>query len=130
LVFLNSFVGSLIEFNKLINHLTMEFLYLIAGAVFGAVAIFFAIRSSISGKEKLHLEDISKQEIDKQEAIGQLDKEKSIIEERYKDLHLSSQGIRDDLEKERTKNEELNNRITRAEVEYANLREKLTTHHE
>jgi len=105
----------------------MEFLYLIAGAVFGAVAIFFAIRSSISGKEKLHLEDISKQEIDKQEAIGQLDKEKSIIEERYKDLHLSSQGIRDDLEKERTKNEELNNRITRAEVEYANLREKLTT---
>jgi DNA recombination protein RmuC len=105
----------------------MEFLYLIAGVVFGAVALYFAFRSRIAGMEKLHQQQEAEAELSKREAIGQLDKEKSIAEEKLKDLHESLEGYQTDLEQERKRNEELSNRIARAEVEYANLKEKLET---
>ena len=105
----------------------MEFVYLIAGVVFGAVALYFALRSRMAGMEKIHQQQVAEAELSKREAISQLDKEKSIAEEKLKDLNQSLEGYQTDLDRERKRNEELSNHIARSEVEYANLKEKLET---
>ncbi len=105
----------------------MEFVYLMAGVVFGSVALYFAFRSRISGMEKVHQQQVAEAELSKREAMSQLDKEKSIAEEKLKDLHQSMEDYQTDLEKERKRNEELSSRIARSEAEYANLKEKLET---
>ena len=103
----------------------MEFIYLFAGLVVGSVIVFLALRSRMALKEKAMHQRQAGFELEKQEALGRLDKEKSIIEERYKDLQQVAEKYRTDLEDERSRTEQLSNRIARAEVEYSNLREKL-----
>lgn len=105
----------------------MEFVYLIAGVVLGSVILFFAGRWRMAGKERSFQEALSKQEMDRLDAFNQLDKEKSILEERYKDLQQAHERVSNDLGQERKRNEELSTRIARAEVEYINLKDKLNT---
>jgi DNA recombination protein RmuC len=105
----------------------LEIVYFVAGLAIGAVIIYLAMRSKTTGIEKTLSERLSAAELQKQEAIGQLDKEKSILEEKYKDLQQVSGQLGEDLEQEVGKNRDLNNRITRAEAAYESLREKLDT---
>jgi DNA recombination protein RmuC len=81
----------------------------------------------MAAKEKTHQQQLSQNELDRREALAQLDKEKSITEAKLKDLQLTSDVVQSNLEQERKRNEELSNRIARAEVEYVNLKEKLAT---
>ncbi len=105
----------------------MEIIYLITGLAAGAAIAYFALRSKVAGREKAHLEQLTTAELKKQEVVSQLDKEKSIAEERYKDLQQSAGQLRGELEQEQQRNRELSNRLTRAEAEYDGLKEKLET---
>ncbi len=108
----------------------MEIIYLVIGAVIGAVVVFLATRAKLSGKEKSHLEELSRLEKENSEAVNQLDKERSILQEKNIDLQLAHEKFTLESEQERKRNEELSNRIARAEVEYKNLKEKLDSQKE
>ncbi len=105
----------------------MEIVYLAAGLLLGFIIAYLALRAKLAGRERVLQEQLSAFELGKQEALGQMDKEKSILEERYKDLRQSAEKAGSELENERRRNEELNKRVTRSEAEYDSLKEKLDT---
>ncbi|MCD4790496.1 MAG: DNA recombination protein RmuC [Bacteroidales bacterium] len=105
----------------------MEILYLISGLILGGVIAWFGFKSKLTKQKselQLKIGEIEKVKIDE---INNLDKEKSIISEKYSDLQSANDKLVEELNGERDRNEHLNTRIARAEVEYKNLQEKLDT---
>jgi len=105
----------------------MDFLYLFSGIVAGGLIIFFYMRSKIASKTGEFKEELANLEKQKTDEINNLDKEKSILQEKYGDMLIVKEKIETELGTERQKNEQLQNRIAKAEVEYRNLQEKLDT---
>jgi len=105
----------------------MEILYLISGLILGGVIAWLGFKSKLTKQKselQLKIGEIEKVKIDE---INNLDKEKSIINEKYSYLQSANDQLVEELNGERDRNEHLNTRIARAEVEYKNLQEKLDT---
>jgi DNA recombination protein RmuC len=85
------------------------------------------MRSKIASKTGEFKEELANLEKQKTDEINNLDKEKSILQEKYGDMLIVKEKIETELGTERQKNEQLQNRIAKAEVEYRNLQEKLDT---
>ena len=105
----------------------MEIIYLLSGIVIGGLIIFFYMNSKISVKTGELKEELSAIEKQKSGEISALDKEKSILSEKYGDMLQLKEKLQEELNTERQKSEQLGNRIAKAEVEYRNLQEKLDT---
>ena len=94
---------------------------LVAGIAIGWLASNMKKQNGATAFEK-KLRDI---ETEKNNFIAALDKEKGIAEDRY--IMLKSDYDKNilDLKEEREKSQSLNNRISKAETEFTNLRQKL-----
>jgi DNA recombination protein RmuC len=103
----------------------MEIIYLIIGVLAGGLIAWLIQRSRISRLEsgfQIRLTDAEKA---MQEKINALDKEKSIFEEKFNSLQITSQKLTEELAGERKRNEYLNTQVARAETENKNLGENL-----
>ncbi len=105
----------------------MEFLFLISGVILGALIAWFWFRNKTTQQQSELQRILNEKDQETLKTISELDKEKSILNEKQNDLLASNEKITSELEAERTQNEALNTRIARSEVEYKNLREKLDT---
>lgn len=105
----------------------MQFIFLIIGLVLGSVSAWFASKFIGARQRNEYQQQWNDLEKAMTEQINLLDKEKSILAEKNTDLRLNSETQSQELVSERIKNEELNTRLAKAEVEYKNLREKLET---
>ena len=105
----------------------MEIIFLICGIVVGGLIIYFYMKSKVTSKTGEMKTELATLEKQKAEEINALDKEKSIISERYSDLQKDKEKFENELEAERQKSEQMGNRIAKAEAEYRNLQEKLET---
>jgi DNA recombination protein RmuC len=85
------------------------------------------MKTKITSKTGELKEEFAAREKQNTDEINNLDKEKSILSEKYGDLQIIKEKLETELDSERQKNEQLQNRITKAEVEYRNLQEKLDT---
>lgn len=103
----------------------MELLYLIAGIVLGGVLLFFIMRGALVKKGLEHQQRIAEHEREYREKTTQLDKEKSILEERYKDLSKRIEQTEQEVAGERKRNEVLNAQLARMESDHSNVKEKL-----
>jgi len=103
----------------------MEFFYLLAGILIGSIILFLFNRAKLLRLSQSSKDELVQIEKNLNETIVQLDKEKSVINEKYNDRVLRTEQLEAALEEERGRNEQLNARIARAEVEYKNVREKL-----
>ncbi len=112
----------LIQFIKLMN-----ILYLFSGFIAGGLIIFLYMKTKITSKTGELKEEFAAREKQNTDEINNLDKEKSILSEKYGDLQIIKEKLETELDSERQKNEQLQNRIAKAEVEYRNLQEKLDT---
>jgi DNA recombination protein RmuC len=105
----------------------MNILYLFSGFIAGGLIIFLYMKNKITSKTGELKEEFAPREKQKTDEINNLDKEKSILSEKYGDLQIIKEKLETELDSERQKNEQLQNRIAKAEVEYRNLQEKLDT---
>lgn len=103
----------------------MEFLYLAIGLLVGSVIVWLGMRSKLATQKSDLLQKLAESETLKQDEINSLDKEKSIIHEKYSTLQESHEKIISDSSAERSRNEALTARIATAEADYKNLQEKL-----
>ncbi|MDX9881210.1 MAG: DNA recombination protein RmuC [Prolixibacteraceae bacterium] len=92
----------------------MEILFLFSGIALGAVIVYFFLKSKTAQAEKSFLAEKS-----------ELDKQKSLAEERVLVLQEEKIKIENDRQELRSANEEKGQRLARAEEEFRNLREKL-----
>lgn len=92
----------------------MEFLYLIVGIAVGAIIIYFFLKSKTAQAEKSF-----------QVEQSELDKQKTIAEERVSTLYAEKLNLETEVKELRLGNEEKGQRLARAEEEFRNLREKL-----
>ncbi|MCB0805671.1 MAG: DNA recombination protein RmuC [Bacteroidales bacterium] len=105
----------------------MEFLYLLAGILVGGLIVYLLNRTKAAREQQKVMEEKSMIEKSLNETIVQIDKEKTVLQEKFNDSTNRFEQLRRENEDERGRNEELSNRLARAEVEYKNLREKLET---
>ncbi len=103
----------------------MEILFLITGIVVGSLIAWFWFKSKITKQQNEFQQTLNIKEQESQKTISELDKEKSILGGKQNDLLETNDKISAELKIERIRNEELNTRIAKAEVEYKNLKEKL-----
>jgi DNA recombination protein RmuC len=103
----------------------MELLYFIIGVAIGGIVLFFIMRTTLVKKGKEHLQQFTDQERESRERMTQIDKEKSILEERYKDLSERIAQTEQEVAGERKRNEVLNAQLARMESDHSNLRERL-----
>lgn len=94
----------------------MEFLFLFFGLVAGTVLVYFILKSKAAQAEKVLLSQ-----------IAELDKQKSLAEERFQLILTSKAELENEVKELRAGNEEKGQRLARAEEEFRNLREKLQT---
>jgi DNA recombination protein RmuC len=85
------------------------------------------MKNKITSKTGELKEDLTTLEKQKAEEINALDKEKSILAEKYSDSQKTNNKLETELGTERSKSEQMGNRIAKAEAEYRNLQEKLDT---
>ena len=103
----------------------MEFLYLAIGLIIGAVVIWLGMRSKLTTQKGDYQQKLTESERLKQDEINSLDKEKSIINEKYINLQEANEKSIIEVSAERSRNEKLTARIATAEADYKNLKEKL-----
>jgi len=100
----------------------MEILYIIIGIIIG-IALGWLISAN---KKKTEISSIQSQlqetEMKKISELATAEKDKEIAEDRYRQLLKSCEVIDVELKAERSKSEELGKRISKAEVEFINLR--------
>ncbi|HBL76076.1 MAG: DNA polymerase V [Bacteroidetes bacterium GWF2_42_66] len=94
----------------------MEILFLFSGVALGVLVVYFFLKSKNAQSEKLMLAEKS-----------ELDKQKSVAEERVSVLQKEKLNLENELKELRQGNEEKGQRLARAEEEFRNLREKLQT---
>jgi DNA recombination protein RmuC len=103
----------------------MEFLFIAIGLIFGFALGWLAVRlNKQSGAGDAEI-SIRKLEIEKNNYIASLDKAKGIAEDRYNILKAEHDKLLIELRDEREKSQTLNTRISKAETEFTNLRQKL-----
>lgn len=105
----------------------MEIIYILVGLIIGFA--FGLLLSLYKNKAILNAMQLKLQEaeINKMTQIAESDKAKEIAEDRLKQLKVDYEMVLSQLQLERNKSEELGKRISKAEVEFRNLMEKLTT---
>lgn len=103
----------------------MDFLYLIIGILVGGAGGYFFVKGQVSKQKQATQDDLNKLEKEKNESIAQLDKEKSILEEKQHDLRSVNEKLSAEVGEERHLKEEQGKRLVKAEVEFKALREKL-----
>ncbi len=105
----------------------METIYILVGLIIGFA--FGLLLSLYKNKAILNAMQLKLQEaeINKMTQIAESDKAKEIAEDRLKQLKVDYEIVLSQLQLERNKSEELGKRISKAEVEFRNLMEKLTT---
>ena len=105
----------------------METIYILVGLIIGFA--FGLLLSLYKNKAILNAMQLKLQEaeINKMTQIAESDKAKEIAEDRLKQLKVDYEMVLSQLQLERNKSEELGKRISKAEVEFRNLMEKLTT---
>ena len=105
----------------------MEIIYILVGLIIGFA--FGLLLSLYKNKAILNAMQLKLQEaeINKMTQIAESDKAKEIAEDRLKQLKVDYEIVLSQLQLERNKSEELGKRISKAEVEFRNLMEKLTT---
>jgi len=94
----------------------MEILFLLFGIVLGGIVIYFFLKSKSARSEKSFLAEKL-----------ELDKQKTIAEERLTLMQKERSDQETELKELRLGNEEKGQRLARAEEEFRNLREKLQT---
>lgn len=94
----------------------MEFLFLFLGLLIGAAIGFFFIKSKSAQREADLLAE-----------KAELDKQKSLAEERFQLILATKAELENEVKDLRVGNEEKGQRLARAEEEFRNLREKLQT---
>jgi len=103
----------------------MELVFLLSGIIIGGLIAYFYMRGKAASKINEIKAELTVLEKTKTEEIIVLDKEKSIIGEKYSDLLVINEKTETKLEFERQKSEQLGSRIAKTEVEYHNLQKKL-----
>ena len=103
----------------------MEFLYLAIGLFFGAFVVWMGMRSKLTSQKTDLLQKFTETERIKQDEINLLDKEKSILNEKYKNLQETNENLAAEVSAGRSRSEELKTRLATAEADYKNLKEKL-----
>jgi DNA recombination protein RmuC len=103
----------------------MEIIYLIIGVITGGLIVWLFQRSRISRLESGFQTRLTDAEKAMQEKINALDKEKSIFEEKFNSLQITSQKLTEELTGERKRNEYLYTQVARTETENKNLGENL-----
>lgn len=103
----------------------MEFLYLAIGLFIGGIVVWLGMRGKLTTQKGDFQQKFTALERIKQDEINSLDKEKSIINEKYTSLQEANEKSIIEVSAERSRNEELTARIATAEADYKNLKEKL-----
>ncbi len=103
----------------------MEFLYLAIGLFIGGIVVWLGMRSKLTTQDGDFQQKLAESERIKQDEINSLDKEKSIINEKYTSLQEANEKSIIEVSAERSRNEKLTARIATAEADYKNLKEKL-----
>ncbi len=105
----------------------MEILFLFSGLVLGAVVAFFILKA----KTQKQLADAEREKLNREQQFAQqrfeLEKEKSLFEDRNKTLLAEKEELNNVISSLRTTNDQQSQRLARAEAEYRNLQEKLQT---
>lgn len=103
----------------------MELLFIITGLVIGFALGWLVVslrNKSGAGETESRIHNI---EAEKNNLIATIDKAKGIAEDRYAVLKTEYEKVLEDLRLEREKSQSLNSRISKAETEFTNLRQKL-----
>lgn len=99
----------------------MEFLFLIAGLIFGGVITSFILMLRYRNRYALTAEQ--KNELDR--IISRLEIDRRVAEEKLSGLHLDLDRVTDELNKEREKSLQVSTTLAARDSEYKNLLEKL-----
>jgi DNA recombination protein RmuC len=103
----------------------MDFLFIAIGLIIGFALGWLTVslmKQSGAGDAVNRLRDL---ETEKNNFIASLDKAKGIAEDRYAMLKEEHDKVLNELHDEREKSQSLNTRISKAETEFTNLRQKL-----
>jgi len=103
----------------------MDFLFIVIGLIIGFALGWLAVslkKQSGAGDTESRLHEL---ETEKNNFIASLDKAKGIAEDRYAVLIAEHDKVLIELRDERDKSQSLNTRISKAETEFTNLRQKL-----
>ena len=103
----------------------MEFLYLAIGLLVGAIIVWLGMKGKLTSLNSNFQQQSAEAERLKQDEINSLDKEKSILNEKYTSLQESYERTVAESTAERNRNETLTAKIATADADYKNLKEKL-----
>ena len=103
----------------------MEFLYLAIGLLVGAIIVWLGMKGKLTSLNSNFQQQSAEAERLKQDEINSLDKEKSILNEKYTSLQESYEKTVTESTAERNRNETLTAKIATADADYKNLKEKL-----
>jgi DNA recombination protein RmuC len=105
----------------------MIIVYTIAGIAGGALIVWLAMKSRLASLDKDYLLKLSEAEKLRALEVNGIDKEKSILAERYNNLLADRGKLEHDLEAERNRCEGMGKQIARFEAENKNLTGMLET---
>ena len=103
----------------------MEFFYLAIGLFVGAIIVWLGMKSRLTRQNSVLQQKLAESERLKQDEINSLDKEKSILNEKYINFQESNEKLNTEVSAERSRNKELTTLIATSEADYKNLKEKL-----
>ncbi len=103
----------------------MEFLYLAIGLLVGAIIVWLGMKGKLTSLNSNFQQQSAEADRLKQDEINSLDKEKSILNEKYTSLQESYERTVAESTAERNRNETLTAKIATADADYKNLKEKL-----
>ena len=105
----------------------MEILYILIGLIVGFAIGWLSMNGKRHADKACSEQQLRGLEAEKNIFISELDKAKSIAEDRYNKAKEELLALQETFRLEQDKTLEQSNRLTKAEVEYRNLREKLDT---
>jgi len=105
----------------------MEILYIVIGLIVGFAIGWLTMRGKRLTDKAGSEQQLREMEAEKNNFISELDKAKSIAEDRFNKAKEELLILQEIFRLEQGKTSEQSNRLTKAEVEYKNLREKLDT---
>jgi DNA recombination protein RmuC len=105
----------------------MGFIFLIVGIITGFVIAWLLVRSKNNASATALQQQLFTLTKEKDAVIVELDKAKSIAEERFNKAKEELQLISEELKKEKETTLQQSNRLSKAETEFKNLLEKLNT---
>ncbi len=103
----------------------MDIAYSIIGLLTGGLIAWLLMKNKLTRKESEFQTGLNDLERKKSEEIIALDKEKSILHEKYTDLQTGYQKLSEEIVDERKRTENLTSQIARSDADNKNLLEKL-----